>query len=120
MALLERRKEIGCRWVYTIKTTPEGKFEKAKAQIVAQGFTQRPGMDYYKVTSPVIKFDSLRVLLSIANHMNWEIHMMDIKGAYLNSDLNKEIYMCQPEGFDDGSRCVLRLRCALYGLKQSG
>ena len=45
---------------------------------------------------------------------------MDVKGACLNSDLNKETYMCQPEGFDDGSRCVLKLRHALYGLKQSG
>jgi len=99
---------------------PEGEFEKAKAQIVAQGFTQCPGMDYFEVTAPIIKFDSLRVLLSISNHMNWEIHMMDIKEAYLNSELDEEIYMCQPEGFDDGSRCVLKLRHALYGLKQSG
>ena len=46
--------------------------------------------------------------------------MMDIKGAYLNSDLNKEIYMCQPDGFDDGSGHVLKLKWVLYGLKQAG
>ena len=45
--------------------------------------------------------------------------MMDVKGACLNSDLNKETYMCQPEGFDNGSGCILKLRCTLYGLKQS-
>ena len=50
---------IGCRWVYTVKTAPDGEFEDAKAQVVAQGFTQWPGMDYYVITSPVIKFDSL-------------------------------------------------------------
>ena len=89
--------------MYAVKTTPEGEFAKAKARIVAQGFTQRPGMDYYEVTSPVVKFDLLHILLSIANALNWEIHMMDVKGAYLNSDLDEEIYMCQPEGFDDAS-----------------
>ena len=84
---------IGCRWVYAVKTTPDGNFEKAKAHLVTQGFTQRPGMDYYDITSPVVKFDSIRTILAMANHLNWEIKMMDIKGAYLNSKLNEEIYM---------------------------
>jgi len=101
--LLQDRTAIGCRWVYAVKTQPDGMFKKAKVHIVAQGFTQRLGMDYFEVTSPVVKFDSLRMLLAIANHLNWEIEMMDIKGAYINSALNKEIYMHQPEGFDDGS-----------------
>ena len=70
---------------------------------------QRPGMDYYDITSPVVKFDSLRLLLAIANHQDWEIHMMDIKGAYLNSNLAEEIYMRQPEGFDDKTGHVLKL-----------
>ena len=76
---------IGCRWVYAVKTTPDGDFEKAKARLVAQGFTQRPGMDYYDITSPVVKFDSIRTILATANDLNWEIEMMDVKGAYLNS-----------------------------------
>ena len=97
------RTAIGCRWVYAVKTSPDGQFEKAKARIVAQGFTQRPGMDYYEITSPVVKFDSLRILLAIANALDWEIEMMDVKGAYLNSDLKEEIYMRQPDGFDDGT-----------------
>ena len=58
---------ISCRWVYAIKTKLDGEFEKVKARIVAQGFTQRPGMDYYNITSPIVKFDSLCVLLAIAN-----------------------------------------------------
>ena len=114
------RTAIGCRWVYAIKTKPDGEFEKAKARIVAQGFTQRPGMDYYDITSPVVKFDSLRILLAIANTLNWEIEMMDIKGGYLHSMLEEEIYMHQPDRFNDGSGRVLKLRQALYGLKQSG
>ena len=100
---------IGCQWVYAIKTKPDGEFEKAKARIVAQGFTQRPGMDYYDITSPVVKFDSLRILLAIANTLNWEIEMMDIKGGYLHSMLEEDIYMHQPDRFNDGSGWVLKL-----------
>ena len=77
-------------------------------------------MDYYNITSPVVKFDSLRILLAIANTLDWEIEMMDIKGGYLHSMLEEEIYMRQPDGFDDGSGWVLKLRWVLYGLKQSG
>ena len=111
---------IGCWWVYAIKTKSDGEFEKAKARIVAQGFTQRPGMDYYDITSPVVKFDSLHILLAIANTLNWEIEMMDVKGGYLHSMLEEEIYMRQPDRFNDGSGWVLKLWWALYGLKQLG
>ena len=66
-------------------------------------------MDYYDITSPVVKFDSIRTILTMANHLDWEIEMMDVKGAYLNSELDEEIYMAQPDHFNDGSGCVLKL-----------
>ena len=87
------RTAIGCHWVYAVKTTPDGDFEKAKAHLVAQGFTQRPRMDYYDITSPVVKFNSICMILAMVNDLNWEMEMMDVKGAYLNSVLDKEIYM---------------------------
>ena len=65
--------------------------------------------DYYDITSPIVKLDSLCVLLAIANTLDWEIEMMDIKGGYLHSILEEEIYMRQPDGFDDGSGQVLKL-----------
>ena len=111
---------IGCWWVYAVKTTPDSDFEKSKARLVAQGFTQWSRMDDYDITSPVVKFDSIQTIRAMANHLNWEIEMMDIKGAYLNSELDEEIYMAQPNHFDNGSRCVLKLVWALYGLKQVG
>ena len=77
-------------------------------------------MDYYDITSPVVKFNSLRLLLAIANTLNWEIEMMDVIGAYLNSELEEEIYMKQPEGFNDRLGWVLKLRHVIYGLKQVG
>ena len=89
------REAIGCHWLYAIKSDPQGKFESAKACIVAQGFTQRPGFDYCEVTSPIIKLDSLRIILALGTQYNWNIHMMDDKGAYLNCLLDGEIYMRQ-------------------------
>lgn len=111
---------MGCRWVFAVKTNPNGVFKKPKSHVVAQGFTQCPGMDYYEITPPVIKFDSLRILLTIGNTLDWEIELMDVKGAFLNLNLEEEIYMNQPEGFEDGTGRVLKLRRALYGLKQAG
>jgi hypothetical protein len=111
---------VGSQWVYAAKTNAEGTFDLGKARVVAQGFTQRPGMDYFEVTSPVVKLDSLRLILAIAIQKGWEIEMMDVKGAYLNSTLDEEIYMRQPDGFNDGSGRVLKLHRAIYGLKQSG
>ena len=99
---------------------PDGKFDRERAWVIAQGFTQRPGMDYFEVTAPVVKFDSLQLLLAIGNSLNWEFKMMDIKSTFVNSDLDKEIYMQQPEGFNDGTDQVLKLHWALYGLKQAG
>ena len=69
---------------------PDGKFDRARAWVVAQGFTQRPGMDYFDITAPVVKFDSLWTLLDISNALNWEIKMMDVKSASVNSDLNEK------------------------------
>ena len=77
-------------------------------------------MDYFEVTSPIVRLDSLWIILAVAIQNGWAIEMMDVKGAYLNSTLDEEIYMCQPDSFDDGSGHVLKLHCAIYGLKQSG
>ena len=73
-------------------------------------------MDFYDITSPVVKFNSIRTILVTANHLDWEIEMMDVKGAYLNSELDEEIYMAQPDYFDNGTGRVLKLVGALYGL----
>ena len=77
-------------------------------------------MDYYNITSPVVKFDSLHILLAITNTLNLEIEMMDVKGGYLHSMLEEEIYMCQPDRFNGRSGWVLKLQQALYRLKKSG
>ena len=72
------------------------------------------------MTAPVVKLDSLQLLLAIGNSLNWEIKMMDVKSPFVNSDLNEEIYMQQQEGFNDGTGHILKLHQALYRLKQAG
>ena len=78
-----------------------------REQVIAQGFTQKPGMDYFNITAPIVKFNSLRLLLAISKALDWEIEMMDVKSAFVNSNLDEEIYMRQPEGFNDGSSHLL-------------
>ena len=114
------RETVGCKWVFDIKHDHEGKISRYKARLVAQGYSQIPGMDYFETFAPVVRHDSLRAMLAIAAIQDLEIRQLDIKGAYLNGDLQEEIYMRQPEGFDDRSGRVCRLYKTLYGLKQSG
>lgn len=79
-----------------------------------------PGMDYNDTYSPVVRLESIRLILALAHAHNWEIQQMDVKGAYLNGKLKEEIYMKQPEGYDDDTGRLCRLIKTLYGLKQSG
>ncbi|GBE90191.1 hypothetical protein SCP_1900400 [Sparassis crispa] len=114
------RNAVGCKWVFQRKTNKESQVVKYKARLVAQGYSQIPGMDFLETFAPVVRLESIRAILALAVVNNWEIGQMDVKGAYLNGDLQEEIYMRQPEGFDDGSGRICRLRKTLYGLKQSG
>ena len=112
---------VGCRWVYKVKRNEDGSIERFKARLVAKGYTQTEGVDYSEVFSPVARFPSIRTLLAFANAHDLEVHHMDVTTAFLNGDLDCEIFMEQPEGFVDESRpdYVCRLQKGLYGLKQS-
>lgn len=112
---------VGCKWVLKLKAMPDGSV-KYKARLVAQGFTQKPGVDYDETYSPVVRFASLRALFALAAHYDWEVHHMDVKSAYLNGKLEETIYMRQPEGFVEKGkeRLVCLLKKGLYGLKQAG
>jgi hypothetical protein len=86
---------------------------------VARGFTQQYGIDYYETFAPVVRMESLRILLAIAANEDLEIHQMDVITAYLAGELEEEIYMKPPAGLPSSGRKVCRLRKGLYGLKQS-
>ncbi|KAI0993402.1 hypothetical protein K3495_g14782, partial [Podosphaera aphanis] len=107
------RKPIGSRWVFTVKS--DGRF---KARLVAQGFSQIHGVDYFDTYSPTLRMDSLRILLAVATFNDWEIDQVDVKTAYLEGDLDEVIFMRSPEGMKTTK--YVRLNKSLYGLKQSG
>ena len=113
---------IGSKWVFKTKLNADGSINKYKARFVAQGYAQQHGIDYEETFAPVVKYVSLRTVLAIANQYNMEVHQMDVNSAYLNGDIDAEIYMKQPEGYvdPDNPRKVCKLRKGLYGLKQGG
>ncbi|GBE90151.1 hypothetical protein SCP_1801750 [Sparassis crispa] len=113
---------VGSKFVFRIKHNAEGEIESYKARLVAQGFTQVPGIDFNETFAPVAKLASIRLILTLAAHYDWELHQMDVKGVYLNGDLEEEIYMWQPPGQAEPGKehLVCRLKRPLYGLKQSG
>ena len=115
------RKRVGSKWVFKIKENADGSVERYKARIVAQGFSQKPHLDYTETFAPVAKFASLRTILAIAAIEDMELHHMDVSSAFLNGDLEEDIYMAQPEGFVDPGQehLVCHLKKSLYGLKQS-
>eukprot|EP00253_Pinus_taeda_P005046 PITA_05046 len=94
-----RRKSIGSEWVFKKKTNVEGKVEKYKAQLVAKGYSQVPGIDFGDIFSPVDKETSIRLLLSVATAFYFEVEKKDVKTLFLHGDLEEDIYMKKPEGF---------------------
>ena len=94
-----------------------------KARLVAQGFSQVEGVDYFDTCAPVARLPSLRAIIAMANRLNLKLHQVNIKGPYLNGELTADevLYMRHPSGYrEDNSGHVLRLLKSLYGLKQAG
>ena len=112
---------VGSKWVFKHKRGAEGEIPRCKARLVAQGYSQKPGVDYDEVFSPVAKYSSIRTVLAFANQIGLDLHQMDVKTTFLKGDREEEIFVKQPEGFIDKEHPnkVCRLRKSLYGLKQS-
>ena len=103
------------------KSDAEGKVERYKARLVAQGFAQKYGQDYDETFCPVVRFESVRTVIALAAKYGLKLHQMDITTAFLNGDLKESIYMKQPEGsaIKGKEKLVCKLKKCLYGLKQS-
>ena len=108
---------VDSKLVFKHKTDEHGNVVKYKSRFVARGFSQRPGEDFGQTYSSVARMTTVRLLLALATVLGLYLHVVDVDNAFLNARLREEIYLRQPEGADDGTGRVFRLRKALYGLK---
>ena len=115
---------VSSKWVLRAKKDAAGVINRHKARLMAQGFSQVPGVDYFNTFAPVAKIASIQAVLTMAAAEDMELHQIDIKGAYLNGELTERetVYMSQPPGYHAPNSVgqVCRLKKTLYGLKQSG
>lgn len=116
--LPSHRKSVGSKWVFKTKYDNNGNVMRRKARLVAQGFTQKFGVDYDEVFAPVVRNESVKLLLSFAGTRHWQVYQYDFKTAFLNGNLSEEIYLRPPPGVTLNGK-VYRLRKSLYGLKQA-
>lgn len=106
--------------MFRIKENLDGTVNKYKARLVAKGFHQQLGRDYSETFSPVVKPDTIRIILTLAVTHNWPIQQLDVNNAFLNEYLEEEVYMDRPFGFVSSNPTqVCRLNKAIYGLKQA-
>ena len=116
VTLPKDKKPVSCRWVFTVKYNSDSSVERYKAQLVAKGYTQEYGIDY----ASVAKMNTVRVLITMAANFNWDLLQYDVKNAFLNGDLEKEVYMkLPPRYYKSEDSVVYKLKKSIYGLKQS-
>ena len=121
---LQKGKDVvGCKWVFKVKRNTDSDVSRCQARLVAQGYSQEIGQGYDEVFPHVARarYSSIRSVLEIANQLDVEVHLMDVKTAFLKGDLKNEVLMEQPEGHVAKSRpnVTCKLQKSIYGLKQS-
>ncbi|GKA06123.1 putative ribonuclease H-like domain-containing protein [Tanacetum coccineum] len=112
---------IGTKWVYRNKKDERGIVIRNKARLVAQGHIQEEGIDYNEVFAPVAIIEAIRIFLDYASYMGFMVYQMDVKSAFLYGQIEEEVYVCQPPGFEDPDNLdkVYKVVKALYGLHQA-
>ncbi|KAI3790995.1 hypothetical protein L2E82_04493 [Cichorium intybus] len=112
---------IGSRWVFRNKTDDQGVVCRNKARLVVKGYSQQEGIDYDETYAPVARIEAIRIFLAYAAHKNFKVFQMDVKCAFLHGELDREVYIQQPPGFEDPNfpHHSFKLQKAVYGLKQA-
>jgi len=115
------KKAIDVKWIFKLKLKSNGKVAKHKARLVAWGFMQKAGMDYFEVFAPVARLETVGLIVVIACGRNWPMYHLDVKYAFLNGPLDEVVFATHPLGFKVKGKedMVYRLHKAHYGLKQA-
>ena len=109
-------KLVSSKWIFKRKVGSTGLVEQYKARLVAQGYSQRPGVDYDETFSPVVRSESIQAVIALAAQNNLKLHQMDVTTAFLNGELKEVVYMKQPDGYIKKG-LVSKLKRSIYGLK---
>jgi hypothetical protein len=112
---------IGKKWVFRNKLNEDGQVTRNKARLLCKRYAQIEGTDFEETFSPVARMEAIHLRLAYACSKNVKVYQMDVKSAFLNGELEKEVYIEQPEGFQlsENTNYVCKLKKALYGLKQA-
>lgn len=119
--LPKEKKTIGLKWIFKTQYHANGTIQKHKARLVAKGYSQQQGIDFEETFSPVARFENVRIVLALAAQLQFHVYQFDVKSAFLNGDLQEEVYVTQLERFVvEGKKAkVYKQKKALYGLKQT-
>jgi hypothetical protein len=112
---------VDCKWLFRIKRNPDGTIARHKARLVAKGFTQSVGVDFKETFAPVVRPQTIKLILTIALGKGWPMHQLDVNNAFLQGSLKEDVYMAQPPGLKDKQypNHVCKLHKAIYGLRQA-
>jgi hypothetical protein len=111
-------KVLPCRWVFKVKRHADGTVERHKARLVAKGFKQQSGVDFDQVWAPVSRHATVRALFSTVAHQGWEMDQVDVTTAFLYGELDDEVFMEMPPGFETPG-LVCKLKRSIYGFRQA-
>jgi hypothetical protein len=116
------KKVIGSKWVFKVKRNADGSIERYNSRVIAKGYNQRPGFNYIEIFAPTVRMPTIRVVLAISALHDYHLRSIDISHAYLNGEMDCDVYMEQPEGFAEGDprQTVCLLQKSIYGTKQGG
>jgi len=118
MDLPPGKRPIGCKWIFKVKHKPDDTIDSYKTRLVAKGYTQTKGIEYFETLSLVVKITIVQFIFSLASAKGWILHQLDVNNVFLHGYLNEEIYMTPPAGRTlSHPTQVCKLRKSLYGLK---
>lgn len=89
----EENSVVTSKWIFKIKHVANGSIEKYKARFVARLFSQKEGVDYDETFSPIARYTSIRTIIALASAMGWRLHQMDVKTAFLNREIEEEVFV---------------------------